>query len=50
MCDEDEKVLRKKMIIEDERGVNRISENKCRNCGRIGCEGGSSCVNENGEC
>ena len=28
---------------EDERGINRISGNKCRTCGRIGCEGGPSC-------
>lgn len=28
---------------EDERGVNRMSGKKCRNCGRIGCEGGPSC-------
>lgn len=34
---------------EDIPGVNRVSGNRCRNCGRIGCEGGLSCVNMNGE-
>ena len=36
-------------MCEDELGYddgvysNRISSNRCRNCGRIGCEGGASC-------
>jgi len=29
---------------EDERGINRISGNRCRICGRIGCEGGAACT------
>jgi hypothetical protein len=28
---------------EDERGVNHISGNKCRTCGRVDCEGGAAC-------
>lgn len=28
---------------EEEQGINRMSGNKCRDCGRLGCEGGTSC-------
>ena len=28
---------------EDEQGVNRMSDQKCRSCGRLGCEGGVTC-------
>ena len=28
----------------DDYGVNHISGNRCRTCGRIGCEGGIQCT------
>jgi len=27
----------------DDEGVNHISGNRCRTCGRYGCEGGPAC-------
>ena len=36
-------------MTEDSIFNNRVSGNRCRFCGKVGCEGGPSCRNEDGE-